>query len=277
MTGTGQVGGGLVFALTFGTACTPADETTVPAARELASVAPNVYVNIRKDGIVEIYCHRSEMGQGIRTSLPQVIADEMEADWSRVKVEQAPGDAIYGNQNTDGSWSVRGFMQRMREAGATVRLMLEQSAAAQWGVDVAECRADFHTVVHQPSGRRLDYRELLAGAAELPVPGLEQLQFKSPDQFRYIGKGLPIVDLHDMTPHYAETLLRWRERFLARWDDIAEMGFDDEFKRLWEFYFRYCEGGFAEAILGSVQLVFAKPLARGSLTTYSRRPVEAGA
>jgi len=124
---------------------------------------------------------------------------EMEADWSRVKVEQATGDAKYGNQNTDGSWSVRGFMQRMREAGATVRLMLEQSAAQQWGVDVTECKAKLHTVVHQPSGRVLDYKDLVAGAADLPVPGLELLELKSPDQFRYIGKKLPIVDMHDMT------------------------------------------------------------------------------
>ena len=161
--------------------------------------SPDVYVSFDADGTAFIISHRSEMGQGIRTGLPAVLADEMEADWSRVEVQQATGDAKYGNQNTDGSWSVRGFMQRMREAGATVRLMLEQSAALQWGVDVAECKANLHTVVHQPSGRVLDYRDLVAGAAELPVPGPELLELKSPDQFRYIGKALPIVDMHDMT------------------------------------------------------------------------------
>jgi isoquinoline 1-oxidoreductase beta subunit len=123
----------------------------------------------------------------------------MEADWGRVVVEQATGDPRYGDQNTDGSHSVRDFMQRMREAGATVRRMLEQSAANQWGVDVAECRAELHTVVHDASGRVLDYSELVAGAAVLPVPGKEQLTFKSRDQFRYIGKPLPIVDMYDMT------------------------------------------------------------------------------
>jgi len=161
--------------------------------------SPDVYLSFEADGTAVIVSHRSEMGQGIRTGLPAVLADEMEADWSRVRVEQALGHARYGNQNTDGSWSVRGFMQRMREAGATARLMLEQSAAGQWGVDVSECSASLHTVVHQPSGRVLDYSDLLAGAAELPVPGLEQLKLKSPDQFRYIGKALPIVDMHDMT------------------------------------------------------------------------------
>jgi len=171
----------------------------IAATRLEGPWAPDVYVTMDAEGTVTIVAHRSEMGQGIRTGLPSVVADEMEADWSRVIVEQATGDPKFGDQNTDGSWSVRGFMQRMREAGATVRLMLEQSAAGQWGVDVADCKADFHTVVHLPSGRVLDYRELVAGAAELPVPGPEQLTLKNPDQFRYIGKPLPIVDLHDMT------------------------------------------------------------------------------
>ena len=174
----------------------------IPALTESASTepwSPDVYVSFDADGTVHIISHRSEMGQGIRTGLPAVLADEMEADWSRVEVDQAVGDAKYGNQNTDGSWSVRGFMQRMREAGATVRLMLEQSAAQQWGVDVAECKANLHTVVHRSSGRVLDYSELVTGAALLPVPGPELLELKSPEQFRYIGKKLPIVDMHDMT------------------------------------------------------------------------------
>ncbi|MBT8048059.1 MAG: molybdopterin-dependent oxidoreductase [Gammaproteobacteria bacterium] len=161
--------------------------------------SPDVYVSFDAEGTLHIISHRSEMGQGIRTGLPAVLADEMEADWSRVVVEQATGDAKYGDQNTDGSWSVRGFMQRMREAGATVRTLLEQSAAQQWGVDVSECRAELHTVVHDPSGQVLDFKDLVAGAAELPVPEPETLRLKSPDQFRYIGKPLPIVDMHDMT------------------------------------------------------------------------------
>ncbi len=161
--------------------------------------SPDVFVSFDADGTARIISHRSEMGQGIRTGLPAVLADEMEADWSRVKVEQSTGDAKYGNQNTDGSWSVRGFMQRMLEAGATVRLMLEQSAAQQWGVDVSECAAEFHTVVHKPSGRVLDFKDLVAGASELAVPGLEQIEFKPPERYRYIGKELPIVDMHDMT------------------------------------------------------------------------------
>ena len=104
---TGHAGGGLVFALTFASACQPEEVAVGPAAKATASVAPNVYVNIRNDGIVEIYCHRSEMGQGIRTSLLQVIADELEADWDKVEVIQAIGHEKYGDQNTDGSTSIR--------------------------------------------------------------------------------------------------------------------------------------------------------------------------
>jgi len=183
----------------FGCGPEGAPVVEAPAPAPSGPWSPDVYVSFDADGTLRIISHRSEMGQGIRTGLPAVLADEMEADWARVVIEQATGDAKYGDQNTDGSHSVRDFMQRMREAGATVRRMLEQSAANQWGVDVAECRAELHTVVHAASGRSLDYSELVAGAAGLPVPGKEELTFKSRDQFRYIGKELPIVDMHDMT------------------------------------------------------------------------------
>jgi len=193
-----KTGGVLVLGVSMiGCGREPTPIATRPVSVEPWS--PDVFISFDADGTVHIISHRSEMGQGIRTGLPAVVADEMEADWNRVQVDQALGDAMYGNQNTDGSWSVRGFMQRMREAGATVRLMLEQAAAQEWGVDVAECSAELHKVWHRSSGRNLDFSDLLEGAASLPVPGLEQLTLKSPDQFRYIGKPLPIVDLDDMT------------------------------------------------------------------------------
>ena len=141
MTRTGQAGGGLVFALTFGTACQPEQTAVGPAAKAAASVAPNVYVNIRNDGIVEIYCHRSEMGQGIRTSLPQVIADEMEADWDKIELIQAIGHEKYGDQNTDGSTSIRRHFDTLRNAGATARDMMIAAAASMWGVPAEECVA----------------------------------------------------------------------------------------------------------------------------------------
>ena len=95
--------------------------------------APHVYVRVGEDGIVTIICHRSEMGQGIRTTMPMIIADEMEADWARCRVEQADGDAKYGSQNTDGSTSVRDFLVKYREAGATVRALFEDAAATGLG------------------------------------------------------------------------------------------------------------------------------------------------
>jgi isoquinoline 1-oxidoreductase beta subunit len=188
--------------LVLGVSMAGCGRDTTPIPTRPVSVepwSPDVYISFDADGTVNIISHRSEMGQGIRTGLPAVVADEMEADWKRVQVVQAPGDAIYGNQNTDGSWSVRGFMQRMREAGATARLMLEQAAAQEWGVDVAECQAQLHKVIHQSSGKSLGFADLVAIASTLPVPGLEMLTLKSPEQFRYIGKPLPIVDLYDMT------------------------------------------------------------------------------
>ena len=124
---TGKAGGGLVLALTLTTGCNRGES---PAAGQ-ADFAPNVYVNLRDDGTVEIYCHRSEMGQGIRTCLPQIIADEMDADWQRIELIQAPGDEKYGDQNTDGSTSIRRHFDLLRQAGASAREMLIAAAAAE--------------------------------------------------------------------------------------------------------------------------------------------------
>ncbi len=173
--------------------------TTDPAPTE-ASFAPAVYLRIANDGDVTAIVHRSEMGQGSKTTLAMILADELEADWSRVRVEQAPGDdKRYGNQDTDGSWSIRGFMQPFREAGATARTMLEQAAAQQWTVPVADVRASQHHVIHTASGRSIDYKDLVATARTLAVPAKEQLRLKQPSEFRLIGKGVPMVDLSDMT------------------------------------------------------------------------------
>src|SRR6202140_3546052 len=119
-------------------------------------VDPRVFVSIASDGTVTIVAHRSEMGTGVRTSLPLIVAEEMEADWSRVKVQQAPGDEVkYGNQDTDGSRSTRHYLMPMREIGASARAMLEAAAAKRWGVPATEVKAVNHEVVHAASGRRL--------------------------------------------------------------------------------------------------------------------------
>jgi len=149
---------------------------------------------------VTIVAHRSEMGTGIRTGLPMVLADELEADWTRVKVIQAQGDPKYGDQNTDGSRSMRQFYQPMREAGASARQMLEAAAAHMWSVDVNDCRARNHMVVHVATGRQSSFGDLAKVAATLEVPPADhlELRFKPASERRYVGKPIPIVDLNDI-------------------------------------------------------------------------------
>jgi len=150
---------------------------------------PKMYVSIAVDGSVTVICNRSEMGQGVRTSLSMVVADELDADWALVKVQQAPADeARFGNQDTDGARSMRHWYEPMRRCGAAARTMLEQAAAAQWNVPEGECHAQLHNVVHQPSGRKLGYGALAAAASALPVPARDTLRLKQPAEFRYIGK-----------------------------------------------------------------------------------------
>jgi isoquinoline 1-oxidoreductase beta subunit len=161
---------------------------------------PMVFVTIATDGTVTITCHRQEMGQGVRTSLPMVVADELDADWSRVRVRQAQADEVrFGNQDTDGSRSVRHFFAPMRRCGAAARTMLEQAAAAQWGVPVTEVAAGLHEVIHHRTNRKLGYGALATAASQLPVPARDQLRLKTPAQFRYIGKGqVKLVDGPDI-------------------------------------------------------------------------------
>jgi len=173
-------------------------EAAEGAATPAGTLSPNVFVSIDKTGTVTIIAHRSEMGQGVRTSVPMILADELEADWSRVKIEQAVGDKIYGNQYTDGSRSVRHNFDRMREFGAVTRTMLEQAAAIQWGVSALECKAQNHKVVHVPTGRSFDYGELVETAAGLKVPSAKQVTLKDEKDFRYIGKPMTQVDFPDM-------------------------------------------------------------------------------
>lgn len=157
---------------------------------------PLVFVSIAEDGLVTIVVHRSEMGQGVRTGMPLIVAEELEADWNRVRVTQAPADEEkFGNQDTDGSRSTRHFIDPMRRCGATARTMLEMAAAARWHVPLSEVHAANHEVLHDKSGRKLSYGELAKAAARLPVPARESLRLKAPEQFRYLGKGgVPLVD-----------------------------------------------------------------------------------
>jgi len=163
-----------------------------------AALQPNVFVAIDTDGTVYIVCSRSEMGSGNRTGLPRIVADELDADWNRVKVVQATGNAKYGDQDTDGSHSVVSFFDPLREAGASARLMLVRAAAQTWGVPEKECTTESSCVMHKASGKKASYGELAAAAAKLPVPKKEEVQLKKRDQWCYIGKPAPTYDLKDM-------------------------------------------------------------------------------
>jgi isoquinoline 1-oxidoreductase beta subunit len=167
---------------------------------------PLAFVSIAEDGTVTIVCHRSEMGQGVRTGMPMIVADELEADWKRVRVAQAPGDEKkFGNQDTDGSRSTRHFFEPMRRCGAAARAMLEAAAAERWKVPVSEVAARNHEVVHRPTGRRAGYGSLARAAASQPVPARDTLRLKDPRQFRYIGKGqIKLVDGRDIATGKAQ-------------------------------------------------------------------------
>lgn len=166
---------------------------------KISSLAPNVYLQITSKGEVIIIAHRSEMGQGIRTSLPLIVADELGADWHKVRIVQAEGDEKkYGSQNTDGSFSVRMFYKPMREAGAVAKLLLIQAAVKQWQVPIEECDTAKNQVVHKASGKAIDFGELIESAKNLPIPRIQDIKLKERQQFTLIGKATPIIDLHEI-------------------------------------------------------------------------------
>src|SRR5258708_4015952 len=160
-----------------------------------ATLHPSLYLGIDPDGAVWIVASRSEMGTTSRTTLPLIVADELDADWKRVKIEQALGDSRYGDQNTDGSHSIRSFYDAMRVAGATARFMLIQTAGQQGGGSAAGGQTGLRRVVYRSTHRRGGYTELSKAAAKLPVPSREELKLKPKTAWRYVGKGQVSYDL----------------------------------------------------------------------------------
>src|SRR6202049_2696231 len=199
--GLGIAGGLVLAAPVMSRQAFAAYQTGAAKRAHVTWIDPRCFVAIATDGTVTIVAHRAEMGAGVRTSLPLIVAEEMEADWSRVKVAQAHGDEVkFGNQDTDGSRSTRHYLIPMREIGASARVMLEAAAAKRWGVPATEVKALNHEVIHSASNRRLGFGDLAADAAKQPVPSVEGLKLKDPKDFRYLGKGqIGIVDLHDIT------------------------------------------------------------------------------
>jgi len=195
LTGGVIAAGALVLGVGYYRKLLPGQKLPEETNADHAALHPSVYLGINPDGTVWIVAHRSEMGTTSRTTLPLVVADELDADWKRVKIEQAIGDKRYGDQNTDGSHSIRSYYDAMREAGATARFMLIQAAAHEWGVPAAECETDLHVVVHRSTNRRAGYGELASAAAKLAVPKRDDLRLKPKSAWRYIGKGEVSYDL----------------------------------------------------------------------------------
>lgn len=153
---------------------------------------PDAFISIATDGTVTLVNHRAEMGQGIRSSIAMVLADELGADWDRVVVKQSVADhATYGNQNTDGSRSMRHFFDPMRKCGAGARMMLEATAAKYWGADLAECVTEVHQVKHRPTGRVLGFGEI-AALPPVQYPSESQVVLKQPSEWRYISDKMVI-------------------------------------------------------------------------------------
>lgn len=167
--------------------------TSMPAVVD-GVLKPSVFLSIAKDGLVTIVCHRSEMGQGVRSSLPVLIADELGADMARVKLVQADGDEAYGDQNTDGSSSIRKRFTELRAIGATPRMMLVAAAAKQWKVNPEECVAKGHQVRHTRSKRVLDFGALAVLAAKEKVPAKADVKLRLDSELEHVGTELSLLD-----------------------------------------------------------------------------------
>jgi isoquinoline 1-oxidoreductase beta subunit len=194
--------------LFFGCYASAAKPTTEPAGRagekpKTTSVKeentskglnPNVFVHLGTDGIFTVVCHRSEMGQGIRSSLPVLLADEFGADMKKVKIVQGDGDKAYGDQNTDGSNSVRSIYDDMRRAAATARMMLIEAAAEKMKVPADSLKAEDHFVTHRATGRRVAFADLAVAAGAMKIPQPNEVKFRPDKELRRVGKKLPLID-----------------------------------------------------------------------------------
>jgi isoquinoline 1-oxidoreductase beta subunit len=188
---TGAAGAGLVLAFSFG----PHEAAAAAAATPGKEFVPNAFLSVSPSGSIMIYSKGPEIGQGIKTAFPMIIAEELDAAWKDVRVEQAPvNTAVYGRQVAGGSNSIPMSWDQLRTAGATGRAMLIAAAAKQWNVPAADCTAADSAVTHAASGRSLTYGQLALAAAAMPVPDAKSLKFKTRDQYKLLGQRIGGVD-----------------------------------------------------------------------------------
>ena len=192
------LGGGLVLGIHL-----PAGLAAAQEARTAAPIIPNAFIRIAPDDTVTIIINKSEMGQGVYTSLPMLVAEELEADWQKIRIEPAPVDPVYnhtqwgGIMGTGGSTSVRSSWEQLSKAGAAARIMLEQAAAAVWNVDAQSCRAENGFVVHSDGKRRLSFGALAEKAAQLAVP--QDVTVKQAKDFKVLGTAKKRLDTPEKT------------------------------------------------------------------------------
>jgi isoquinoline 1-oxidoreductase beta subunit len=191
---SGIASGGLILGFMFKSAgAAEAVNASAPAAAT-GDFVPNVFIRITPSGAVTIISKQPEMGQGVKTSLPMIIAEELEVPWNSVTIEQGDLNAKYGGQGAGGSTSTPNNYDNFHRVGATARVVLVEAAAQTWGVPAAECFAENATVIHRPSGKKLGYGELVAKAVTLPVPDLKTVALKNPKDFKLLGTRVTGVD-----------------------------------------------------------------------------------
>lgn len=154
--------------------------------------SPSAYIKIDSNGIVTVIVHRTEMGQGVQTALPMIVAEELEVNWEDIRIEQADADEKYGSQSTGGSWSIRSSFTPFRVAGATAKEMLITAAAVKWGANSADCYAENGFIIDKTNGNKFSYGELVNEASMLPVP--QDVKLKDPKDYKIIGKRVKRLD-----------------------------------------------------------------------------------
>lgn len=186
----GLSGSGLLLA-----AYVPASILNAKPDGEPKIFSPSVYLQIDSNGVVTVFVHRTEMGQGVQTSLPMLVAEELEVEVDKIRVVQANADAKYGSQSTGGSWSIRSTFEPFRIAGATARMMLISAAALKFGVDESKCFAENGYIKNTVNSKSFSYAELVDDAAKLTVP--KDVKLKDPKDYKIIGKRVPRTDTPD--------------------------------------------------------------------------------
>jgi isoquinoline 1-oxidoreductase beta subunit len=192
----GAAGGGLVLAVSLD-ACasdapipvtvTPLSPTSTPTPRAPFDWAPNIFLKVDQDGILTVYAFRSDMGQGIRTAIAMLVAEELDVDWSAVRIEQVPADPRYGDQLTGGSVSISSNYSGLRLAGAVARQMLVEAAADIWDADPAQCTTEAGFVIHPDKQQKIPYGDLVEAASKKDIP--KQTKIKDPSAYRIVGTG----------------------------------------------------------------------------------------